>query len=912
MLLNYHLTGKIQVNALPARAYYVIDNNPAQYITRWKFAYFEEDDGSLLSVQPTRDITTPSCWEMLGYGKNQYTNLKYPFPYDPPHILKRNPCGVYVARYAVPQKKGRYYINFDGVDSCFYLFINGNFAGYSSVSHSPAEFDITDLLKEENEIRVIVFKYNFGSYLEDQDKFRMSGIFRDVYVLNRAENHLTDYKITADILEDGAALIRFTGDRECALALSYNGKTLYEKAGADVEFNIKDPVLWSDEAPCLYDLKISCGDEVITERVAVRKAEVKGGVFYLNGAPIKLKGVNRHSFTVNGFAETKEDMLKDISLIKAMNANAIRTSHYPPHPAFPRLCEMAGIYLLEEADIECHGVVAQLNFKEDDKHINEIADSDIYTESFLNRISRMYERDKNRGSVIIWSLGNESGWGKNMLAGAEYLHSVDNRIVHYEGAYSNFTGLYRDGGALDVYSRMYPTQEWMKEFTAACDRPLVLCEYTHAMGNSCGDIKDYWDIIYPTPACMGAFVWEWCSHSIIDGDKILYGGDFGDYPNDGNFCMDGIVTTDRKPNPEYYQIREVYSPVDVYERGGGIYIFNRRYFTALNDLKCECSVEVDGAAAYKKPIDVSSIGPRREEKLDVKMPGVNGYVTANFTFTRGGAIVACKQIILSDKYIRGASFGNHDFPFTADMLKLNVYRAPIDNDAYIKAEWLDYGLDRCGVFIMESRGGVSYGKIVTDYLKPIGDISLNVVHGERGVSVTAEVKLAEHVKSLPRLGFTFELGADYNNVTYFGNGPVESYVDRSLSSPLSIYTANADDMNYMYPRPQESGSHNGTRFVCLSNGATGYMFDSEKPFSFNVSPYAQGEYKAHSYEMKKSGKLFVNIDYKMAGLGSNSCGPRIADKYLVTERDIVFSFNIKKYGADEIKTSADLFKLHRS
>jgi len=915
MILDYHKTGKIQVNAVKPRAYYEVENNPAQYLTRWKFAYFNEDNGNLTGVEPEEEISVPSCWEILGYGQNQYTNIKYPFPYAPPQILKKNPCGVYVTNYSVPQKSGRYYINFLGVDSCFYLFINGEFVGYSSVSHSPAEFDITDFLKEENEIRVIVFKYNFASYLEDQDKFRMSGIFRDVYVLNRPEGHLSDYKVTSEVIgESRAAEVYFKGDKDCSLALYFGEQLIGEAETKDgyAELFIPEAKLWSDEEPNLYTLKISCAGEEIIEKIGVRKTEIKGNVFYLNDKPIKLKGVNRHSFTVNGFVETIDDMKKDIAMIKAMNANAVRTSHYPPHPAFTRLCDEAGIYLIEEADIECHGTCSQRNFKDAERYINELAESEYYNESFLNRVSRMYERDKNRPSVIIWSLGNESGWGKNMADCADYLHKADFRVVHYEGAYSGFTKKYQDGGVLDIYSRMYPTQEWMKEFCVTADKPLVLCEYTHAMGNSCGDIKDYWDIIYNTPVCMGAFIWEWCSHSIIEGDKILYGGDFGDYPNDNNFCMDGIVTTDRKINPEYYDIKEVYSPVDVYERNGEIYIFNRKYFTPLSGVACIFSVERDGKEIFKKEISVSSILPREEKKVNIKLPPIKGYITFNFAFLRGEETICRKQIIHSAAYEEASPFINADFPFAEKDLILNTYRVPTDNDAYIKEEWLDYGLDRSNIFFTSSESGVSKGKIVTDYLQPIGDISVEILHGEGGVKITAEVKIAEHVKSLPRFGFTFELDKSFNCVTYFGRGENEAYEDRKLSAPLSLYTAEAESMNYMYPRPQESGSHADTRFVAISDGATGYMFDSEKPFSFNVSPYAAGDYKPHSYQMQKSGKFFVNIDYRMAGLGSNSCGPRISDKYLITEREFTFSFNIRKYSLEDIKSADDLFKLHRS
>lgn len=907
MKLDYQYKKVLQVNALPSRAYYKIENNPAVFLTKWKFSYFEEDNGQLESVRPEFDIATPSCWETLGFGSHQYTNIKYPFPYCPPYILKKNPCGVYVASYTVVEKTGKYYIDFDGVDSCFYLFVNGSFVGYSSVSHSPAEFDITESVQEgENEIRAIVFKFNFGSYLEDQDKFRMSGIFRDVYILNRPEGHLFDYTVKTDVTEDGG-VVSFEGDKDCSITLSYDGVEIDKKAGKRAYFSLPNPLLWSAEEPNLYDLLIECKGEIIIERVGIRKIEIKGNVLLLNGKPIKFRGVNRHSMTVNGFAESAFDVERDILLIKQMNANAVRTSHYPPHPYFTRRCDEEGIYVLEEADVECHGVCSQRNFKDADRYVDELAESDDYAESFLHRVQRMYERDKNRQCVVIWSLGNESGWGKNLVNGARWLHERDDRPVHYEGAFNLWEQRYRDCGELDLYSRMYPSKDWMISFGKEADKPLVLCEYTHAMGNSCGDIKDYWDIIDSSDVFCGAFVWEWCSHSIIDGDKVLYGGDFKDYPNDNNFCMDGIVTTDRKCNPEYYQIQEVYSPVTVTEEGGNLYIVNRNSFVSLADVSCVCTVERDGKEIYRTKIKVDDIPPSSRKKVKLTMPKISGYVTLNFMFFKNGARMATRQIVLNDVYEGRESSFFLDAPLTVRDLKVNMYRPVTDNDAYIKEEWLDYGLDRAEIFITEENGEEYKGKIVSDYLQPIGDVTIKIRHSESGVRITTEVELSEHVKSLPRFGYTFAFDKSFRQVVYFGRGENEAYEDRKLSAPIGLYRAEADSMNYMYPKPQESGSHVDSRFVCVSDGETGYMFDSDKNFSFQVTEYRPQDYRPHAYEMAKGDKIYVNVDYRMSGLGSNSCGPRIDEKYLITERRFSFTFNVKKY-----KEGLDLFKIHRS
>ncbi|MFR5102794.1 MAG: sugar-binding domain-containing protein, partial [Christensenellaceae bacterium] len=367
----YHNTLITQVNALPARAFYVpfpseecdilSDKSPAvRYITEWEFSYFPKYDEAIWSCKGERKISTPSNWQVLGYDAHQYTNINYPFPYAPPYILKDNPAGVYIASLSLPERKGRYYLNFDGADSCLYLYINDVFVGYSSASHCIAEFDVTDFLNDENEIRVVVFKWCAGSYLEDQDKLRMSGLFRDVYLLNRPEGHLFDYKISTEISPDGKrGKIVFEGDRVSSLILCRKGAVITSAQGKNAELVVENPELWNGEKPELYELTISCAGEYILERVGFRKIEVKKNTVLLNKKPLKFKGVNRHSMTVNGYVESAEDVLKDIRLMKTHNINAVRTSHYPPHPLFPVLCDVYGIYLMLEADVESHGSVTQ-------------------------------------------------------------------------------------------------------------------------------------------------------------------------------------------------------------------------------------------------------------------------------------------------------------------------------------------------------------------------------------------------------------------------------------------------------------------------------------------------------------------------------------------------------------------------
>lgn len=933
MAFSYHKTLIQQVNALPSRCYYRLEGE--KILSNWKFAYFLDESNELLSVQPEYEMKSPSCWQMKGFGNHQYTNIKYPFPYAPPEILCDNPCGVYVTNVKREDPTGRYYLAFDGVDSCFYLYVNGKEVGYSSVSHSPVEFDVTSFLKEENEIRVIVFAFNPGSYLEDQDKFRMSGIFRDVYLTRRNENALYDYKITAEVV-DGKGVVTFSGDHSAIVI--FGGET---KEGTECTFEVVNPRLWSAETPNLYDMTILSSGETFLEKVAIRKVSIENAVFKINDVPVKLKGVNRHSMTVNGFAETEEDLRKDLDLIKLMNANAIRTSHYPPHPLLPKLCDELGIYLLEEADVECHGTCSQDNFKDFEKYINQLAEDPAYHDQFVGRVKRMYERDKNRGSVVIWSLGNESGWGKNLADGVKYLHSVDTRPVHYEGAWN--LGSFKDD-CLDLYSRMYPSIEWMKEFVPNADRPLVLCEYTHAMGNSCGDVEAYWKLIHSEEKCMGAFVWEWCSHSILEGNKILYGGDFGEYPNDNNFCMDGIVTTDRKPNPEYYTIREVYAPMEIEKKDEGYLFINRNDFLSMEGYELTLTVSYDDVSGDPMKIDVSDVPAHGSKILSLPTYSGVGDEILLFTLKKDGVIVAnrsFRSLSCDMRSVKKESVLDFGLSGKGELYAINVngkqivpkpvrvqtYRAVTDNDAYIKDEWLSWGIDRTKFFVRENSHKrweeTFYGKLVTEYLRPIGDMEIKYEwNGYGDVVMNVSVKIAEHVNHLPRFGFTFPLADTMTNVRWYGLGMAEknicenfevpeqmteSYVDRNLGMQYGFYSAEVKEMSYRYPKPQESGSRAKTVFVAVTDeDGTGLFIDSDEVFSFQITPFAVEDYKAHDYEMPKARHYFLNVDYFMAGLGSNSCGPRIDEQYLLTKKE--FNFKIRLRAVDR----ENLFDLHHS
>ncbi len=916
MNFTAHRALGLSKGTMPARAYYVV-GKPIP-LKKWGFCYFEDEISveTALSCTPEKSIPVPSCWEMLGYGNHQYTNMNYPFPFDPPHIERNDPCGVYVTKFTRPQREGRYYLRFEGVDSFFYVFLNGELLGYSSVPHSPSEFDLTEKLQDENELRVVVFKFSAGSYLEDQDKFRMSGIFREVYLLHRPEGHLFDYTVRTSYDEkSGKGKIEVTADKPCSFSLRVGGKTYHGKGETFKRTLPVEP--WTCETPVLYPLEIRCNGERISEKVGFRTVSIDGNVFKLNGKPIKFRGVNRHSMTEHGFAETEKDLLRDLDLIQEMHANAIRTSHYPPHPLLPRLCDERGIYLMVEADVESHGSVCAKNL-EDFERMRSILPSDpAYREQFVGRTLRMVERDKNRPSVLIWSLGNESGWGENLAAAAKAVHEKDTRPVHYEGAFCHGEDRYLDGGILDMYSRMYPPLDWMENFVKTAEKPLVLCEYTHAMGNSCGDIAAYFKLFRRYPAMMGGFIWEWCSHSILKGEKVLYGGDFGEYPHDNNFCMDGLVTTDRKKNPEYFDVARVYLPYTALREGNELVVKNYHDFVPLGKCvqSCKLFFRLDETRIEMGKYDVSSVPAGGEMRIPFEAPEGDGYRFVELEFSDGEVF----QFPLGGTKRRGEETNTLRYSIEKGLpsslvlegkellrapMSLLVWRAPLDNDIVIEKKWRSWGLDRAAFYPLEYSEHHAFGKLVAPVVYPVADVDLSY-REEGGLVIEANVKLGVNVKNLPRFGFVLDLNVPENaEVGWYGMGPHEAYEDRNFSSHVAFHTARADEMNYDYPKPQESGSRCGTYFVGIDCGESTLLADSDKPFSFCISPYLPADYRPHRHEMKRTGHTYLYLDYRMAGVGSNSCGPALDEKYLITERE--FSFRLR------LRSAKDLFEAHGS
>ena len=942
MQFSYHLQLKTQVNACKPRSYYIpfpnetfsFEKGASAFVTElkdWSFGFFEELPENVLAAALPARVRVPHCWQRDGFDKDMYSNIAYPFPFDPPYIDKPIPCGIYETKVRIADTQDEYYLNFEGADSCLYLFVNGAFAGYSTVSHSSAEFDVTSLLKAgENTVRVVVMKWCTGSYLEDQDKLRMNGLFRDVYLLRRERGHLHDYKITSDVRGD-TGVIRFSCDKPCRLTLLDGEKEIACRKGKDAEFLIPGARLWTAETPEVYTLHIACGREHFREYVGIRTIAADGAVFRINSAPVKFKGVNRHSMTVNGYVESIGDLERDLKMFKRYNINAVRTAHYPPHPLLPVLCDLYGIYLLEEADLETHGTVLQHNDASELTRFSDLSADEAWKELYVHRAERMVARDKNRASVVIWSVGNESGWGCNTEASANAIHALDSRPVHYEGVYDPVIDDWREEHCLDVCSRMYPScKDIRKLLDRGVNKPFVLCEYTHAMGNSCGDVSAYWELIYARSELCGAFVWEWCDHNVVKGGKKLYAGDFGEeddnYRRDGNFCTDGLVGIDRTVHSSLLEVAEVYAPAAVIRAEDGIRIVNRRDFCSLDDLSCVCTLRENGREVRTFPVDISKIPPRGSKTLALSLPEAKGYTTLDFVFTKAEEYVSSSQLVLSDKTPLAAGVepaavtrlqkgflaeGNYravldesgmlcSLQRAGELLRapvrVSLWRAPTDNDIYAKQRWEKSRLQQAKFFPKERTANgnevTCSGVIVSDMVAPIADMALTYSFFRDKISVRLRVQRRAWVEDFPRVGLLFPLEKELRNVTWFGRGRGEAYEDRTLACPTGLYKSVVREMYVPYVRPQENGSHCGSRRVALSGGGRTVAFRSETDFSFCASPYTAEDFRPHQFEMRESDDVNLYLDYRMSGLGSHSCGPELDQKYRITEQDIVFSFEI--------------------
>ncbi|WP_273167245.1 glycoside hydrolase family 2 TIM barrel-domain containing protein [Actinomyces israelii] len=662
---HYEDLGVLHENTLPPRAYYLPASAPITpgprarersdrvhlLSGRWSFAYHpsiheltEPFWGRDIPLEGMESVPVPSSWQHLGYDRHQYTNVRYPIPLDPPRVPQDNPCGVYLRDFehtAVPEAP-RTHLVFEGVDSCFYVWLNGVYVGYSQVSHATSEFDVTDVVEPgTNRLAVLVLKWCDGTYLEDQDKFRTSGIFRDVYLLSRPRAALADYATTTS-LSPGAAAVTvrasFRGGfaptslrlHDADGALVADGAFAPAADGSELThcavLHVPDPHPWTPEDPYLYTLTMATDHEAITDRVGLREVDVVDAVLRLNGRPLTLRGVNRHdSDPVTGPAIGLEHMERDLALMKRHNINAVRSSHYPNDPRFYQLCDEYGFVVMSEADNESHGTQARMladpSWASQVEHWNEpIADNPAWTEATLDRVRSCVVRERNRPCIISWSAGNECGYGCTFEAALAWMKRTDpTRVTHYESAYYRDSKRAYDYSNIDLYSRMYPSLEEVRDYLGSDpDKPFILVEYCHAMGNGPGDLEDYWQIILDDERACGGFVWEWCDHAVLAGHDesgrpvYLYGGDHGEAVHDSNFCVDGLVSPDRVPHAGLLELKNVQRPARVvgYDQERGLVTVRNdldftdldQYATLSYELRCDGDVVESGPLEPPGPI----------------------------------------------------------------------------------------------------------------------------------------------------------------------------------------------------------------------------------------------------------------------------------------------------------------------
>ena len=1003
----YENLSVLHENTMPARAYYIpaskrMDNlvehreesDRMQLLNgTWKFQYFN----SIYDIQDSffeknydtenfDEIQVPSVWQMAGYDTHQYTNIRYPFPFDPPYVPQDIPCGAYVHNfeYSRDEKASKAFLNFEGVDSCFYVWINGSYVGYSQVSHMTSEFDITDLLRDgENSIAVLVMKWCDGSYLEDQDKFRMSGIFRDVYILKRPKQAISDYHIKTrieDMLAKVEIEMKFYSPLNVKISIEdRNGAvvalgSIAEEGTAVLE--IASPELWNTENPYLYKLILETENEVIVDHIALRKIEIKDQVIYLNGQKIKFRGVNRHdSDPVTGFTINLEQITTDLTLMKQHNFNAIRSSHYPNAPFFYEMCDKYGFMVIDEADIEAHGPFMIYRKEDTDynrfKRWNEkIADDPVWEEAIVDRVKLMVERDKNRFCIVMWSMGNESAYGCNFEKALEWTKNFDpDRITQYESArYRNYDETY-DYSNLDVYSRMYPALSEIQEYLDKDgSKPFLLVEYCHSMGNGPGDFEDYFQMIQDNDKMCGGFVWEWCDHAIAHGTAengktiYAYGGDHGEEIHDGNFCMDGLVYPDRTVHTGLLEYKNVYRPARVisYDKESGeLVLHNYMDFDDLKDyVKISYELTQDGLVISKGILPEFSVAPHGEGKTNLKINvPENGkcYLKLIYHLKKELPLLDEDHILgfdeievskedtkckLAEKWIPKTVVDSElqvnendtqihikgrEFAYTIDKrtalftemkfagreylnhpMELNIWRAPTDNDMYIKSEWKKAHYDRAytrayTTEVVQGRHGVkiiSHASVVAKTVQKILDVMIawkidNTGRIDADIAVTKD----DEFPDLPRFGVRMFLDKKLTDARYFGMGPQESYRDKHQAASHGLYRANVGDLHEDYIRPQENGSHYDCEYVELNNSRYGIVVSAENAFSFNASYYTQEELekKTHNYELTESDSVVFCVDYALNGIGSNSCGPVVLDQYRFDDVLFRFQFTLVPY-----------------
>ncbi len=880
-------------------------------------------------------IEVPGHWQLQGHGNPAYTNVRYPFPVDPPFVPDENPTGEYRRVFELPEEwpDGDAVLRFLGVDSAFTVWLNGVALGWSTGSRLTTEFDVGPHLQAgTNVLAIRVHQWSPASYLEDQDMWWMSGVFRSVSVISRPAGAVDDVFVHADYDHlTGSGTLRVETDVPALLTVPELGLDQVPAAGPHVLPEVEP---WSAEQPRLYAATVTAGGETISLRIGFRTVAVTGGLLTVNGRRILIRGVNRHEWNPDrGRAVTAADLLADVLLMKRHNVNAVRTSHYPPHPDFLDLCDEYGLYVIDECDYETHGF-----FFTD--WMGNPSDDLRWRPALLDRIRRTVERDKNHPSVIMWSLGNEAGSGQNLPAMSAVAHERDpGRPVHYEGDW--------ESGYVDVFSRMYATHAEVDEIGRHAEPitidpeldahrrglPFLLCEYGHAMGTGPGGLLEYQQLFERYPRCQGGFIWEWIDHGIRqhtdDGREFFaYGGDFGEPLHDGNFVADGLLFPDRTPSPGLIEYKAVIAPVRVTVERGRVTIANLQDFADTSALRFTWAHEVEGVASERGELTVPPVPAQGTVTVPLPTPAavaheswltVRAVLAQDATWAPAGHEVAVgqfqvgagKQRPSAKKKAGGARtakatatgtlsrslFDEHTGVLTrlggleVDGPRLDLWRAPTDNDlgmhgTPVAPRWRELGLDRLLHRVVERRWDADGFTLRTRVAPAATDLGMLATYhwaadGDALVLTVDVVPEGPWTDPIPRLGLRMALPAGIEDVEWFGGGPGEAYADSSRSAVVGRYRSSVDDLQTPYLRPQENGNRTGVRWAELRGADGGVRIEGKPSVELTVRRWTSEDLDAanHTTDLVPRDRVYVNLDLAQTGLGSASCGPGVLPAY---------------------------------
>lgn len=968
----YATAADVQKGAYEESPYYMSLNG------KWKFHWVKNPDTRPKDFyKPSfytggwADINVPGNWERQGYGTAIYVNETYEFD-DKMFNFKKNPplvpseeneVGAYRRTFTIPAgwEGRRVILCCEGVISFYYAWVNGEFLGYNQDSKTPAEWDITDKLKKgENTIALEVYRWSAGAYLECQDMWRLSGIERDVYLYSTPKQYIADYKVTSilekntykdgvfelDVTVEGAAAgiatVAYELQNEAGKTVLNGSQPVKSRGLSNLitfdEKRIPDVEKWSAEHPNLYTLILELKDangkvtEVTGTKVGFRTSEIKDGRFCINGVPVLVKGVNRHEHSQLGRTVSKELMEEDIKLMKQHNINTVRNSHYPAHPYWYQLCDRYGLYMIDEANIESHGM---------GYGPASLAKDSTWLTAHMDRTHRMYERSKNHPAIVIWSLGNEAGNGINFERTYDWLKSVEkNRPVQYERAEENYN--------TDIYCRMYRSVDVIKEYVARKDiyRPFILCEYLHAMGNSCGGMKEYWDVFENEPMAQGGCIWDWVDQSFREVDQDgnwywTYGGDYGpkDVPSFGNFCCNGLVNAVREPHPHLLEVKKIYQNIKstlVDKKNLTIRVKNWFDFSDLNEYLLHWSVTGDDGTIVAEGSKEVTCAPHAVVDITlgaVKLPKTlrEAYLNLSWTRVKATPLVTSDWEVAYDQFVlpvsknswsgKPAKAGNTTFvvdkstgalkslcldgeELLASPITLSLFRPATDNDNRDQNGaklWKQAGLGHLTQKVVSLKEGKNKTTVKADILnaegKKIGNAEFIYAlnrDGSMKVQTTFEPDTSL-VKSMARLGVTFEMKDTYENVTYLGRGEHETYTDRNQSGKIGIYKTTPERMFHYYVVPQSTGNRTDVRWLQLTDEhGKGCWIEANSLFQFSTVPFSDVilEKARHINELKRDGKITIHLDAEQAGVGTATCGPGVLPSYLVPLTKQTFDFTI--------------------